>query len=165
MVNIKLIRNTYGGLEYLQRTCNYVINKHNPVFVNGYGVNFRDAEIAFLEMVAVTRHFGKLTCNPVIHLVVSFDRNVENESEAIAFAKDISKFFYGRFQVLFAVHHKECENSHYHVHFGINSVSLINGNLFHSSPVNLQCFCKHVADVTNMKTNRHFDNKAKKTHK
>lgn len=162
MVNIKLIRNTYGGIEYLKKVCNYVINKHSPVFVGGLGVEYRDAQKAYLQMVAVKKHYGKLTCNPLIHIVVSFDLSVQDENVAVTYAKGIALFFYRRYQVLFAVHHKECENSLYHVHYVVNSVSLFNGLLFHSSPMTLDTFCKHVAKVTGLKPHSCFDNKANK---
>ena len=161
MVNIKLIRNTYGGMEYLQKACNYVINEHNPVFVGGLGVDYRNADTAYIQMVAVKKYFGKLTCNPLIHFVVSFDLSVQDEDVAVTYAKGIVLFFYKRNQVLFAVHHKVCDNSLYHVHILVNSVSLINGLLIHSSPMILNAFCKHVEYVTGLKPHSHFDNKAK----
>ena len=161
MVHIELIRNTYGGLSFLRNACNYVINEHNPVFVGGLGVDYRNVDTAYAQMVAVKKYFGKLTCNPLIHFVVSFDLSVQDQDVAIAYAKGIALFFHQRFQLLFAVHHKVCENSLYHVHFVVNSVSLLNGLLFHSSPLILNAFCQHVAKITGLKPYSHFDNKAK----
>jgi hypothetical protein len=125
------------------------------------GVDYRDVDTAYAQMVAVKKYFGKLTCNPLIHFVVSFDLSVQDQDVAIVYAKGIVLFFYKRNQVLFAVHSKKCENSLLHVHIVVNSVSLINGLLIHSSPKVLNAFCKHVEIVTGLKPYSHFENKAK----
>ena len=73
MVTVKLIRNTYGGEDYLAHLCPYVRNGEKAVYLEGNGVSPYHADAAYDQMMAVKRYFGKTSGNPLAHFVVSFD--------------------------------------------------------------------------------------------
>lgn len=50
MARISVIRNTYGGTQYLQNALNYVTDER-ALYGGGYGVNPYDSHIAYNQMI------------------------------------------------------------------------------------------------------------------
>ena len=157
MVYVKMVRNTSGGTMYLKNLCNYVTrakaNDEDDVLgVGGYGINPWNADKAYRQMFAIKLYYNKLEKNPVIHFIISFDRSVEDANTACRYADQIAKFFRNRHQVMWAVHGKERKHSLYHVHLILNSVSYVDGKMYHSTIGVLRQFCNCVGKLTNSKT-------------
>ncbi len=59
MAKVSVIRNTYGGPQYLQNALNYVSDSR-AMYGGGYGVNPYDSNMAYAQMMAVRQYFGKV---------------------------------------------------------------------------------------------------------
>ena len=159
MVSIILIRNTDGGLDYLIKSCRYVFNEERAIIRGGFYVDYFDLDAAFSQMLDVKRYFGKTSGNPLIHIIVSFDECAKDLIQAEALSRRIAAFYSGRYQVLWCMHHKPHGGSNYHVHIILNSVSYVDGKMFHSGMMERQAFQLFVHNVTGSKTTFRFDNK------
>ena len=151
MVNVIMIRNTYGGLEYLRNGCFYVTNHARAIAPGGFGVNYTDAVACYNNMLAVKNFYHKTSDNPLLHIVVSYSDNVTDISTATRLSAKIASFFNG-YQYVYCTHEKDGECSCFHMHLVINSVSYLDGNLISSWIGNMQHFCAHVAAITGQKT-------------
>lgn len=151
MVEIKLTRNTDGGLQYLRNLCKYALKKE-AIVLDGIGVNPYDSDDAFMQMTAVKRYFRKTSGNPLIHIVVSYDESVTDPFRAMDLSKEIASFYGSRFQLLWFLHRKKREHSTFHVHLVINSVGYIDGRMFHSGRIEMNEFSLFVREVTGQRT-------------
>ncbi len=146
---VKIIRDSDGGLQYLQNACNY-IRDGRELTCGGFGVNPFDAKAAYRQMEAVKSYYGQTSTNPLLHFIVSFDGPTDNLVFASQAAPVIAAFFKDNYQVMWSVHHADGDSAHYHMHLVMNSVNLQNGKLYHSGPSELNQFCCHVKAVTGM---------------
>lgn len=80
MAVIKVIRNTFGGVEYIQNACQYIHNSKYMKRCSGFGVCANDYMKAAAEMILVRRFFHKESGNPLFHIVVAFDDIYDNLS-------------------------------------------------------------------------------------
>lgn len=151
MVNVIMIRNTYGGLEYLRKGCFYVTNHARAIAPGGFGVNYTDAVACYQNMLAVKQFYHKTSDNPLLHIVVSYNNCVQDILTAARLSAKIATFFTG-YQYVYCTHFKDRECSHFHMHLVINSVSYIDGHLISSWLGNLHQFCGHVAAITHQST-------------
>ena len=110
-------------------------------------------------MEAVKRYYGQINTNPLVHIVVSYDGPTNTAEFAMRAAPLIASYFMDNYQVMWSVHPADPDSSHYHVHFLLNSVNLLNGKLFHSGPYEVNGFCKHVKAITGMPYRVVYDNK------
>lgn len=147
MDTVKMIRNTYGGTEYLRKATQYPY-KEDLRGYGGYGVNPNDPELAYKQMLAVKSYFGKTEGNPLIHYVVSYDENITNAKAACEMTAQICRYFENEYQVLQAVHEKDHDFSQYHAHIILNSVNYINGLMYHSDIGEMNRFRNYVQQVT-----------------
>lgn len=159
-VLIKVIRDSGGGLPYLQNACYYIRDGREQGYgYGGYGVNPYDAGAAYSQMEAVKRYYGQTNANPHIHFVVSFD-GPTNTAEFAAYAAPlIAGYFKDNYQVMWGVHPADSDSSHYHTHILLNSVNLQNGHLFHSGRYEVNGFCRHVKAITGMPYRVVYENK------
>ena len=105
MGTLKIIRNTSADASYLYHALYYIWDER-ALTKEARGVGL-DAERAFEEMMAVKRYFGKVSGNPLIHMVVSFDnRKVHEDGSAIYQARNISSYYADKYQVAWCVHMK-----------------------------------------------------------
>lgn len=151
MVNVIMIRNTYGGLEYLRNGCFYVTNYARAIAPGGFGVNYTDAVACYNNMLAVKNFYHKTSDNPLLHIVVSYSDNVTDISTATCLSARIASFFNG-YQYVYCTHEKDRECSCFYMHLVINSVSYLDGKLISSWVGYMQQFCAHVAAITGQKT-------------
>ena len=151
MVNVIMIRNTYGGLEYLRNGCFYVTNYARAIAPGGFGVNYTDAVACYNNMLKVKNFYHKTSDNPLLHIVVSYSDNVTDISTATRLSAKIAGFF-NRYQYVYCTHEKDRECSCFHMHLVINSVSYLDGKLISSWVGYMQQFCAHVAAITGQKT-------------
>lgn len=151
MVNVIMIRNTYGGLEYLRKGCFYVTNHARAIAPGGFGVNYTDAVACYNNMLAVKQFYHKTSDNPLLHIVVSYNENIKDIYDATRLSARIASFFTG-YQYVYCTHSKDRECSWFHMHLVINSVSYLNGNLISSWIGYMQQFCAHVAAITHQST-------------
>ena len=141
MVIIKVKRDTYGGLRYLKNALNYLEDGEKSLFIGGFGV--------VTQMVAVRKYFGKLSGNPLMHFIISFDDKVVTLDHANILAEQLTLFFRNEYQVLWSVHFLQRGCSNFHVHIIINSVSYINGKMYHSLASEITRFKDYAACVLN----------------
>ncbi len=148
MVIVKVKRDTYGGERYLLNACRYLENAERSIDCDGYGVDPYQLEYTVHQMMQVKAYFGKTSDNPLMHFVVSFDQSVTDTQRACNLSRQIAAYFHSQYQVLWCVHEKHRQSSFYHCHIVINSVSYINGMMYHSSATNVQAFCDYVSALT-----------------
>ncbi len=160
MVAVKLIRNTYGGLEYLYRACRYVDNTERAIYINGFGVNPYDLNDAYDQMLEVKRYYGKTSGNPLAHFVVSFDGTVQEPLRAIELGQQIAAYFTPSYQLMWCIHQKHQGDSYYHMHMALNSVSYVDGRMFHFGKPEMNAFLAYVRSVTGCSVWRKFENKS-----
>ncbi len=159
MAKIDVIRNTYGGLEYLQRALNYATDTR-AMYGNGFGVNPYDSNMAYTQMMAVRQYFGKVSGNPLVHIVVAYNDSVRDINTAAKFGQQCAQFFSSRFQLLYCTHEKDVYCGHFHTHIIINAVSYINGQMIQTGYAEMKAYCNYVTKVTGQKSWFYFDNKA-----
>lgn len=159
MAKIDVIRNTYGGLGYLQRALNYVTDSR-AMYGNGFGVNPYDTAMAYDQMLAVKRYFGKTSGNPLVHIVVAYNNQVQDIDTAAMYGDQCAQYFANRFQVLYCTHAKDFHCGNFHTHIIINSVSYINGQMIQTGFDEMKSYCDYITQVTGQKSWFYFDNKA-----
>ena len=115
----------------------------------GYGVSDTNKEHTYEQMYAVKEYFGKTGDNPVMHFVVSYDKNTVSDADtACAYTEKIAGYFKDQYQMLTTVHQEDQGNSLYHAHIIMNTVDYNNGRLYHSGIQELQSLAMHVYSIT-----------------
>lgn len=159
MAKVSVIRNTYGGTQYLQKALNYVSDSR-AMCGGGYGVNPYDSNIAYDQMMATRRYFGKVSGNPLVHIVVAYNGEVKDIETAARFGHQCAQYFANRFQVMYCSHNKDMGCSSFHTHIIINAVSYINGQMIQTGYAEMNAYCDFVTQLTGQKSCFYFDNKA-----
>ncbi|MGN1086274.1 MAG: relaxase/mobilization nuclease domain-containing protein [Porcipelethomonas sp.] len=159
MARVIVIRNTYGGILYLKKAINYVSDSRAQ-YRGGYGVNPFKPTDAFYKMIQIRQKYGKVSGNPLVHIVVSYDKTVKDIETAGLFGKECAKYFADRFQVIFCSHESDNECPTFHTHIIVNSVSYIDGRMIITGHDEVKKFCDYVSEVTGQYTQFYFKNKA-----
>lgn len=159
MAKIDIIRNTYGGVNYLQNAVDYVSDERT-LYKGGFGVTPYDTAMAYDQMLMTRQYFGKVSGNPLVHIVVAYNNSVKDISTAARFGQQCANFFSSRFQVLYCTHEKDFHCGRFHTHIIINSVSYINGQMIQTGFDEMKAYCNYVTKVTGQKSWFYFDNKA-----
>lgn len=159
MEKVIVIRNTYGGLKYLNTALNY-ISDERALYQGGYGVNPYSSNDAYNQMIATKAYYNKRSGNPLIHVVISYDSEVKDAETAASYGQKCAEYFASDYQVKYSTHNKDTGCSSYHTHLIINSVSYMDGHMFNSGYDTMNQYCNYVADVTGQKTQLYFKNKA-----
>ena len=159
MAKIDVIRNTYGGLDYLLNALEYVSDTRS-LYRGGCGVNPYDYEEAYNQMLIVRKWFNKLSGNPLVHIVIAYNDKVTDLEVAAAYGKKCAEYFAGMFQVLYCTHLKDTQCGSMHTHIIINAVSYQNGQMITTGYQEMFFFCEYVAEVTGQKCWFYFENKA-----
>ena len=159
MVEIKVKRDSSGGNAYMKNALHYVHDKNGerPLSLHGNGVDPTSADAAYEQMYAVKHYFGKTSGNPIVHLIVSYDKTVQDAETACRYTEQIAAYYADQFQTLQCTHEKLHGKSRYHTHIIANSVSFVNGMMFRSGVPEMQGFCHHVEQVTGCKTRLDFE--------
>lgn len=158
MVYVKLIRNTYGDISYIKHLCKYVF-KNDLRGVGGYGVNPYNPDLANTQMKFIKVCYGKESGNPLIHIMISLDECAETKEKACEFADKFARFYMDKYQVIWAVHEKERGTSRFHVHLILNSVSYVNGKMFHGDIGEMNAYSKYISKLTKRKVWFEFERK------
>ncbi|MDE5584553.1 MAG: relaxase/mobilization nuclease domain-containing protein [Ruminococcus sp.] len=157
MVIFKIVRHSNGGHQYMENMLSYILDDRRlDIGFNGiscYGTNQEIVHKAMEEMLFVKKYFGKVSGNPLIQFVVSYDSNVSNVIIASSITKEIARFLADSYQYIWVVHYKPREEESgfyacYHAHIVINSVSYTNGKMYSESPENIRSFAQYIANVT-----------------
>lgn len=147
---IKVKRDITGGEKYLKNALTYVHDKNGeiPLSLSGNGVNPASPQSMYEQMRDVKEYFGKTSGNQLVHMIVSYDKSVQDAETACRYTEEIAKYFANDFQTVQCTHYENQGNSLYHAHIVANSVSYTNGMMFNSSPQNILQFCDYVHNVT-----------------
>ena len=157
MVIFKIVRHSNGGQQYMENMLKYILDDRQLDIgfngISGYGTNQEIIHKAMEEMLFVKKYFGKVSGNPLIQFVVSYDSNVSNAIMASSITKEIARFLADSYQYIWVVHYKPREEESgmyacYHAHIVINSVSYTNGKMYSESLENIRSFAQHIANVT-----------------
>lgn len=159
MAKIDVIRNTYGGMEYLHNALAYASDAR-ALYRGGYGVNPYNYEEAYNQMQITRQYFNKVSGNPLVHIVIAYNDKVKDLSVAAQYGQECASYFGIRFQVLYCTHLKDTNCGSMHTHIIINAVSYLNGQMIVTGYNEMNAFCQHVAQVTGQKCWFYFDNKA-----
>ncbi|MDE6426823.1 MAG: relaxase/mobilization nuclease domain-containing protein [Ruminococcus sp.] len=157
MVIFKIVRHSNGGQQYMENMLRYVLDGRalftgfNGIF--GYGTNQEIVSKAMEEMLFVKKYFGKVSGNPLIQFVVSYNSNVSDAFMASSITKEIARFLADSYQYIWVVHYKPREEESgmyacYHAHIVINSVSYTNGNMYSGGPEETRPFAQYIANIT-----------------
>lgn len=130
------------------------------MFVGGYGVNPCDPNMSYDQMMAVRQYFGKTSGNPLVHIVVAYNNQVQDIDTAAMYGNQCAQYFANRFQVLYCTHAKDFHCGSFHTHIIINSVSYINGQMIQTGFDEMKVYCDFVTQITGQKSWFYFDNKA-----
>lgn len=159
MAEINVIRNTYGGMEYLRNALEYVSDERS-LCRGGYGVDPYDTDRAYEQMIATRRYFGKVSGNPLVHVVIAYDKSVTDLSTAVQNGFLCARYFAYKYQVLYCTHEKDTSCGSFHTHLIINAVSYVNGQMISTGFKEMNDFCSYVTEITGQKSWFYFDNKA-----
>ena len=150
----KRITNNGEGAGYFRHCINYTYKEklepgESLVQTKGYGVCDTNPDHTYDQMYAVKEYYGKTGDNPVMHFVVSYDKNKVTDPEtACVYTDQIAGFFKNHYQMITAVHQEDQKNSLYHAHIVMNTVNYNNGKLYHSGIAELQKLAMHIRNVT-----------------
>ena len=159
MAKIDIIRNTYGGVEYLLNALANV-SDDRALYRGGYGVNPYDYTKAYDQMLITRKYFNRVSGNPLVHIVIAYNDKVKELAVAAEYSKKCADFFAGKYQVLYCTHLKDTTCGSMHTHIIINAVSYQNGQMIQTGYQEMHFFCEYVAKVTGQKCQFYFDNKA-----
>ena len=159
MAKIDVIRNTYGGLEYLQNALAYV-SDGRAIYKGGYGVNPYDYNMAYKQMLITRQHFNKVSENPLVHIVIAYNDQVKDIAVAAEYGQKCAMYFAGKYQILYCTHLKDTTCGSIHTHIIINAVSYRNGQMIVTGWEEMNAYCQYVSQVTGQKCWFYFDNKA-----
>lgn len=160
MVILKIVRHSNGGQKYMENMLKYIIdNRRLDIGFNGISCYGSDEEIinnALCEMLAVRKYFGKVSGNPLVQFIVSYDSNVIDSFMASSITEKIASFLAGSYQYIWVIHYGErIEESGfyacYHTHIVINSVAYTNGNMYSGSPDETRSFAQYIANTIRTK--------------
>lgn len=127
MAVLKVIQNPCDTELALQNLCRYIINDEKTNGIIGRrGVRpFYEYDDMFLTQQLWRKEYGRRA----YHVVLAFDDGeVIMPSEAMEIGLQVSSLFFPIYQVLFGVH---TEQEHLHIHFAVNTVSLVDGKKLH----------------------------------
>ncbi len=160
MVIFKIVRHSNGGQQYMKNMLSYILDGR-ALFtgfngISGYGTNQEIVRKAMEEILFVKKYFGKVSGNPLIQFVVSYDSNVSDAFMASSITEKIARFLADSYQYIWVVHYEpRVEESGfyacYHAHIVINSVAYTNGKMYSESPENISSFAQHIANTTGAK--------------
>lgn len=159
MARIKVIRNTYGGDEYLWNGCHYIHDPKKAIVSGGYGVNYSNPVAVYTQMKTIKKMFNKESGNPLAHIIVSFSGSVNDLETALKYADVCAVYFSNRFQVYYCLHNKDAGCSHYHVHMIINSVSYKNGKMISTGDDTMSPYTEFVSKLLNEYSHYYFPTK------
>ena len=159
MAKIDIIRNTYGGLDYLNSAVNYVTDDR-AVNIGGYGVTPNNTNWAYEQMLTTRKYFHKVSGNPLVHIVIAYNNKIKDISVAAYYGQQCAQYFANRFQVLYCTHEKDTTCGSLHSHIIINAVSYVNGQMITTGYDEMKAFCDYVIQVTGQRCWFYFDNKA-----
>lgn len=157
MTIVKIKRDLHGGVDYLKNACEYIFNGKALAY-GGYMVNDRNANKAFNQMMIVKKFYYKTNRNPLVHIIVSYDKDDDKTVEDyVSYSKMIAGYFRRDYQVLWCLHKKETAKSLYHTHIVVNSVNINNGKLIHTSIGYVCDFCKYIRGIIKCSTDYYFE--------
>lgn len=159
MARIKVIRNTYGGTNYLWNGCRYIYNPEKAIAVGGYGVNPYNYIDAYNQMLTCKEYFFKTSGNPLAHIIVSFGASVTNSAMAWNLSQQCAAYFAPYYQVYYCLHNKDAGCSNYHTHLLINSVNYINGNMISTGTETMLPFTNFITTITGERSNYYYPTK------
>ena len=156
MVVIKVKRDTCGGEKYLKNAVNYV-GDGRAVEIRGYGVDPYNTKNTYNQMMEVKKYFGKTGDNPLMHFVISYDKNIADRETASVMTEQIAESLADKYQLITGIHEEDQGGSFYHAHMIMNSVNYHNGKLYNSSPEEIAKLRDRVAYVTGQKCRFYFE--------
>ncbi|WP_303821574.1 relaxase/mobilization nuclease domain-containing protein [Ruminococcus flavefaciens] len=159
MAKIDVIRNTYGGLEYLNNALGYV-SDDRALYRGGYGVNPYDYSMAYNQMLYTRQYFNKVSGNPLVHIIIAYNDQVKDLATAARYGQQCAQYFSPYYQILYCTHEKDNTCGSFHTHIIINAVSYINGQMIQTGYEEMNTFCNYVSQVTGQSCRFYFDNKA-----
>ena len=159
MAEIKIIRNTYGGMEYLHNSLGYISDERS-LCRGGYGVDPYDYDRAYEQMLAIRQYFGKVSGNPLVHIIIAYDSSITDLETAAQNGMLCAQYFSYKYQLLYCTHEKDTFCGSFHTHIIINAVSFFNGQMISTGFEEMKDFCSYVIQITGQKCWFYFDNKA-----
>lgn len=124
MSYFKIVKNPCNNEHALQRLCDYIID---PAKTNGWiGGRGLDPYHAYEEISGMQTLWRKDFGRRAYHCLLSFGNEEAItiiEAQQIAF--QVAGLFFLPYQVLYSIH---VTQAHLHIHFAINTVSLIDGS-------------------------------------
>jgi len=150
----KRITDNGDGKGYFRHCIDYAYKEKTEddealIQKKGYGVSANNPDNTYNQMYAVKEYYGKTGDNPVMHFVVSYDKeSVKDAEKACSYTGQIADFFKDNYQLITSVHKENQGNSLYHAHIIMNTVDYNNGKLYHSGISELHALAMHIHDVT-----------------
>lgn len=144
----KLVPGDYSNEDAVEREINYIYNPSHATsgYYGGVAVSYLNPEITIEQFKAVKRIYHKEDGRQIKHLVVSFAKNEHvSAKKALEIGYIIAEYFNNRYQIYFGVHENE---EHIHIHFGINTVSYIDGKKYSAGPYEQDEIRKYIEAVT-----------------
>lgn len=136
-----------GRNNVVKRVLGYITNVHKTLgmYTGCVGIPDNDIDIMEESFYAVQILYGKLEGDKLVHMVISFPVNTDLSDEQIMFAGEAVAAYIGeRFQVVFGVHLDEDSR---HIHFVINPVSFVNGEVYKPNTTKLGKYYNMICDM------------------
>lgn len=126
MAVFKCVNQSYDWENTVESLCAYIMDPEKTFgYVGGESVR---PEYAALEMNVLKKTWGKEGGRQMRHFILSFsDDEPMTAAEALTIAQSVAMYYGSRYQIIYAVHVPGYGGEHYHIHFGMNTVSFIDG--------------------------------------
>lgn len=116
MVILKIVRHSNGGQQYMENMLSYILDDR-ALFtgfngISSYGTNQEIIHNAMEEMLFVKKYFGKMSGNPLIQFVFSYDSNVSDAFMASSITEKIARFLADSYQYIWVVHYRHYEEAY-----------------------------------------------------
>ena len=147
MAKIIVKRGMPGDDTHLWNALNYV-SDGRALMIGGNGVDYTDPNEAYRQMNAVKEYYGKTKNCSLVHMIMSYPKNVNTAEAACEFTKQIAKSFGEDYQMVFCAHEKDNECSTHHGHMIFSPVNVNNGKMMQTDHESLQPLCQEVSRIT-----------------
>lgn len=143
---------TNGEKTALNAAVTYAVNpEKTEQFFFTSALNCSSADTALAEMQETKRRFGKPGGVLGYHFIQSFKPGEVTPEQAHALGVEFAKRLFGdRYEVVIATH---LDKQHLHNHLVVNSVSLLDGKKYHSSPGSYYATVRGTSDALYQENN------------
>ena len=146
MAYFKCVNQSYQWENTISNLCAYILDNRKTMGYVG-GINVRP-ETAELEISAIQKAWGKQQGRRMRQYIISFaDEEAVTSYEALEMGYRIGAYYAANYQIIFGVHVQRAPGEHLHIHFGMSTVSFVDGRKYSGAYQDYYCLCRYIQEV------------------